>query len=610
MKEDSPKDPGQVPGPSRQTLRDMLRGAEEEPAKVLERFPKLTLAEQIGVWLLAPGRLRQDLVLTSPLAAELVPMLPDQEVYITLKEIGLEDATPMIALMSREQLHYLNDLEAWEKERFEVRSFLKLLRIIHHCGEDKLAQWLNDVDPELLVLFLKNYGRVTKYDITRDPIEETDEQTSITYDGYYRYHPKRQEFAPLLAPVLRILKTCNPERFGMVMESAYKDPPAEVEDEALRFRSSRLSETGVPDFENACEIYQRLTDEKFMEYTADTPALLQPADRTPALFPIRWIPAESFFREVLQGLGDHPDMDRIRWELASLGNKVLVADGLEVTSVESLKAALRKVASTLTLALEYLEGNDAEKAAPWLARTWLHHLFRLGHSQVLKLAERARGIRDRAGFPWIDRFHYLADSPFEETLRGLLKPRPLFFEGQREEDDRAFRDFAGMEDLRITSERTAAIEAMARFFERPLDLPPGRIKQICLEAGLGDRLDTVRWSHVLHTIWACRTLTGKPAFRLLRPAEVKRFLRAAFSGAPGASTRGLDPEFTSSLLRWCQEGMAPLAEPTEAVVEAWIRAGSARLEEELKAFDPEEPIDSRFIQCLCIDEQTLDEGKR
>jgi hypothetical protein len=610
MEEDKPKEGGQVPGPSGQTFRDTLRRVEQEPAKVLERFPNLTLAEQLAVWLLASGRLRQDLILTSPLAAELVPMLPEQEIYLTLKEIGLEDATPTIALMSREQLHYLNDLEAWEKERFEVRSFLKLLRIIRHCGEDKLAQWLNDVDPELLVLFLKNYGRVTKYDITRDPIEETDEQASITYDGYYRVHPKRQEFAPLLAPVLRILKTCHPERFGMVMESAYKDLPAEVEEEALRFRSSRLSEIGMPDFENACEIYRRLTDEKFMEYAADTPALPQPAERTPALYPIRWLPAESFFLEVLQRLGDHPDTDRIRSELASLGNKVLVADGLEVTSVESLKAALRKVADTLTLALEYLEGDDAEKAAAWLTRTWLHHLFRLGHSQVLKLAERARRIRNRAGFPWIDRFHYLADSPFEETLRGLLMPRPLFFEGQREQDGQGFRDFAGMDDLRIASERTAAVEAMARFFEQPLGLPPEKIKQICLEAGLGDRLDTVRWSQVLHTLWACRTLTGKPAFRPLRPAEVQPFIRAAFSGAPGTPTRGLDPEFTLALVRWCQERMAPLAETTEAIVDAWIRAGSRGLEQELKGFDPEEPIDSRFIQCLCVHEQTLDEGKR
>lgn len=610
MGKDKPNEAGRLPAPSMQAFRETLRWAEEEPAKVLERFPKLTLAEQIGVWLFAPGRLRQDLVLSSPLAAELVPMLPDQEVYITLKEIGLEDAIPMIALMSREQLHYVNDLEVWEKERFEVRSFLKLLKIIHHCGEDKLAQWLNDVDPELLVLLLKNYGQVTKYDITRDPIEDTDEQTYITFDGYYRYHPKSQEFAPLLAPVLRILKTCNPERFGMVMESVYKEMPAEVEDEALRFRSSRLSEKGMPDFENACEIYRRLTDERFMECVGEASTRLQPATTTPPLYPIRWLPAESFFREVLQRLGDHPATDRLRSELASLGNKVLVADGLEVTHVESLKAALRKVAGTLTLALEYLEGSDVEKAASWLTRTWLHHLFRLGHSQVLKLAERARRIRDRCGFPWIDRFHCLADSPFEETLRGLLKPRPLFFHGQGEDDPHAFRDFACLEDLRIASERMAAIEAMAHFFEQPLDLPPGKIKQICLEAGLGDRLDTVSWAQVLHTIWACRTLTGKPAFRPLLPAEVQPFLRTAFSGARGTPTRGLDPAFALSLVRWCRERMAPLAGPTEAIVEAWIRAGSKRLEEELKGFDPEEPIDSRFIQCLCIYEQNLDEGKK
>jgi hypothetical protein len=610
MEPEKPKAPGALLADSRQTLREVLRWVEEEPAKVFEVFPGLSLAEQLSVLLLTSGPLRQDLILSSPLAGKLVPMLPEQEVYLTVKETGLEDALPVLALMSREQLRYVSDLEVWSQDRFEAKPFLGFVKIIRQCGEGKMAEWLDTIDPELLVLFMKEYGSVTKFDVTKDPVEDTDQYSAITYDGYYRYHPKHQEFAPLLDPVLRILKASNPERFGMIMESAYKDLPSEVEAEALRFRSGRLAEKGMPDFEEACEIYRPLTDEKFMEQAAELSTRIQTSEVTPALYPIRLLPADSFFREALAALGDHPETDRIRMELAALGNKVVIAEGLEVTSVEPLKVSLKKVSGTLTLALEYLDGSDVEKAASWLTRTWLHNLFRLGHSQVGKLAKEARRIRGRTGFPWIDRFHYLADSPLDETLRGLLKPRPLFFEGQGEEDLAAFRDFAGMEDLRIGSARMAATESLADLFEQHLHLAPDRIKAICLEAGLGDRLDTVRWSQVLQTLWVVRSLTGIPEFRPLLPDEVRQFIREAYTGTYGTTERRLDPEFTHTLVHWSLERMRPLVEDTQEIIETWIRSGVKRVEEELKGFDPDRHIDARFVQCLSMHEQTLAEGQK
>ena len=273
------------------TLREMLRWVEQDPDKILAAFPALPLAEQLSILLATPGQLRQDLLLTSPHAGKLIAMLPEQEVYLTVKEIGFEDALPMLSLMTRDQLQYVNDLEAWHKERFAPPSFLQVIKMLHQCGEDKLADWLNALDPELLVLFLKEYGSVTKFDVMQDPMEDPGPRISITFDGYYHYHPNHEEFAPALDAVLRILKTTNPDRFGMVMESPYMDLPAEVEEEALRFRSRRLSEKGMPGFEEACEIYRPLTEERFMEYSAEAGVNSGRPPPTPILYPIRWLPA-------------------------------------------------------------------------------------------------------------------------------------------------------------------------------------------------------------------------------------------------------------------------------------------------------------------------------
>lgn len=607
-KSKKPEGEDKRPGPS---LRDLLRGLEEDPGEILKTFPHLPFADQLSVLLLTSGALRQDLLLSSPLAGKLVSSLPDQEVYLTVKEIGFEDALPMLSLMSREQLRYLNDLEAWDKARFEAPAFLKLIRLIHQCGEDKLAAWLSAVDPELLVLLLKDYGSVSKFDVTADPMEDATPHTAITQDGYYHYLPNQRDFAPLINPVLRILKATNPERYGMVMESAYVDPPAEVEEEALRFRSGRLAEKGMPEFEEACEIYRPLTDERFLELTAHTPpSTPAPSPQTLALYPVRWLPAGSFFREALAAAGDHPEADRIRVELASLGNKVLIAGGMDATSPESLKAALKKVADTLTLALEHLADRNVDEAASWLTRAWLHHLFQLGVSQVWRLSERARRLRDRAGFPWIDRFHLLADSPLDDTLLGLLRPRPLYCEGHGPGGAAEFREFAGMQDVRTTAARLAATEALADLFSDALRFSPEKIKETCLEAGLGDQLDRVKWSQILQTTWVLQRLTGQEVFRPLTLEEVSRFLRDAFAGAPGTPERRLEPSFTGSLQLWVSDRTGALEGEAGEILQEWIEAGGRQIEEELAGLDPEKPVDSRFVRCLCIHPKSLDEGQR
>jgi hypothetical protein len=312
----------------------------------------------------------------------------------------------------------------------------------------------------------------------------------------------------------------------------------------------------------------------------------------------------------LATLSDHPETDRIRTELASLGNKVLIAEGMDVASGEPLKMALKRVTDTLTLALEHLAGKNIQEAASWLTRAWLHHLFRLGMSQTRKLAERARRVRDRAGFPWIDRFHLLADSPLGDALQGLLKPRPLFYEGPAEEGLAEFRDFAGMEDLRISEARISATEALAGLFSEHLHASPGGIKQACLEAGLGDQLDRVSWSEVLQTAWVHQTLSGRPEFRPLTPAEAQEFLQEAFVEVAGTSARRLDPAFTHNLLDWALDRAGAPGEEAEEIIREWIRSGTTRIEEELAGLDPEKPLDSRFVKCLCIREQTLTEGQR
>src|SRR5579883_1773386 len=59
-------------------------------------------------------------LLERPDAERYLPTLPVQDVYYAIQEVGLADAAELVALASPEQLRGFLDLDAWERDRFEV----------------------------------------------------------------------------------------------------------------------------------------------------------------------------------------------------------------------------------------------------------------------------------------------------------------------------------------------------------------------------------------------------------------------------------------------------------------------------------------------------------
>ena len=65
-----------------------------------------------------------------------------------------------------------------------------------------------------------------------------------------------------------------------------------------------------------------------------------------------------------------------------------------------------------------------------------------------------------------------------------------------------------------------------------------------------------------------------------------------------------------TLLDWALDRTGSPGEEAEEIIREWIRSGATRIEEELAGLDPEKPLDSRFVKCLCICVETLTEGQR
>lgn len=587
--------------PSAAALRRYLQLATRDRKKCLDLFPRLSFAEQSALVLFTSGTFRQELIIASPHAESLVKALPESELFVTVKEIGLADAHPLLSLMTPPQLRYLADLELWSQGVFQPQRMLELTEHLHMCGEDSAARWLETADPELIVRLLQEYGSVRKFDVYQDPVECGDQpHGGITYDGYYFFHPSDEALRPFFDTILRILSVKNPALYAWILESASHDLKAEVEEEAATWRQVRLAEKGIPTFEEACEIYRYLSDEDFLSCSSRVPLPETSPESAPVLYPIRWLPKESFIRAVLREIDDGPILDRIRSELARLGNKVAVADGMDVSDPEALRAALAKVSGYLTIALSHLSGGSIPEAASWMSRTWVHFLFRLGYSKILELVQRARVIRPRVSFRWINRTLYLPETPMEETLRGLLRPRPLFFEGQGPDNFLGFREFASQSDIRIAEECLRSLEFLSDYFSVGLSLPPEAIKASCVAAGTAESLDQIKWPTVLATMWVRFAVSGTPAFTPLSVEDVSRFCRAVTAApkAGGPAWSQAEELFLRWLLERIPEGSR--CERTERILGELFRTAAGSVREELVPLDPSRPLDRRFLRSVCI----------
>ena len=74
------------------------------------------------------GKRRLDVILDAKDPGALVRALPAEDLYYTIREIGLADAAPLVPLASVEQFLTFLDLDAWRGNQLDPRRALTWLR--------------------------------------------------------------------------------------------------------------------------------------------------------------------------------------------------------------------------------------------------------------------------------------------------------------------------------------------------------------------------------------------------------------------------------------------------------------------------------------------------
>lgn len=391
------------------------------------------------------GVRRMEALLEAADPAAAVAALSVPDFYFLVKEVGLADATELVALATPEQIRGCLDLEIWDRDRVDLAPAEPWLASVIEAGPEKLAEVWAGLDPELRALFLARTTRVIDHSLGEEVPEEEERPAFATPDTFFTVivTTEREDEIRLVYRLIDDLYRTDQLLARHTILAARSELPSELEEMSFRWRAGRMADLGYADFYEALEVFRPLDPDsvRIDEQTAE-PREAAPSDEARATglpAPVAEPLAGSFLARALEQITDAAEAERLEAALVHLVNRVLSALRVRPGDEEAVRQATGGAAATLSVGLEHLCAGRLERAAAALSSVSLTRLHRLGHTLVLRLGRMARLLAPRS---------LTAGEPSQSVLEALLRPRPLFPTALDEPPGHDVRPFRQMADVR------------------------------------------------------------------------------------------------------------------------------------------------------------------
>ncbi|HEY3446928.1 MAG TPA: DUF6178 family protein [Myxococcales bacterium] len=361
---------------------------------------------------------RLDALISHPKCEKLVPTLPAEDLYFTVKDVGLSDSVDLVRLASPEQFRAFVDLDAWRRDQFDAITALTWLRAAGTDeGEGRFLKKIHKLDVEVLELILRNTTHI--HDLEEDPDPEFEGTFFRSTEGRYMIEFK-VEGADLVG-VKRLLDELyaeDPFMTARLLEALRWETPSELEETAFRWRSGRMQDLGFPELQEALSFFAWL----------DPDAALPNLDKAPAVpdsfLLARVVPQGSFFDRASALVSDE-ERSVVERQIVTVLNAVMVVEGVDPGDLEQAELVLVAARDTLSLGLEHASKGDLVAASVLLTTASLKRVFQVGVSLGLRLKYRADRLMKtgKASLPGF-KDEPLFDGPLDAVVQGLRRKRP------------------------------------------------------------------------------------------------------------------------------------------------------------------------------------------
>src|SRR5437762_2272881 len=147
------------------------------------------LSPLVGSSLRVEDKDQLDEFLTRPDAAHVVKHASFEEVFFTVKHVGLADSLDLLALVSGKQIRGFIDLDCWRKDTFVRKPFMEWITAFIQTGAEETMKAISGVDYTVTALFLKDLIKV--YEVEGDD-PPTGTEMIFTPDNRFAVEPMEE----------------------------------------------------------------------------------------------------------------------------------------------------------------------------------------------------------------------------------------------------------------------------------------------------------------------------------------------------------------------------------------------------------------------------------
>src|SRR5438309_8556976 len=129
-------------------------------------MPNEMLSPLVGSPLRVENKDQLDEFLSRPDAAHVVRAASFEEVFFTIKHVGLADSLDLLSLVSGKQVRGFIDLDCWRKDVFVRKPSMEWIAAFIQAGAEETMKAISRVDDSVTALFLTDL--IKDYEIDRD----------------------------------------------------------------------------------------------------------------------------------------------------------------------------------------------------------------------------------------------------------------------------------------------------------------------------------------------------------------------------------------------------------------------------------------------------------
>jgi len=494
----------------------------------------MSIPDQVRCVQMLRGKEQLDLVMLSRQSEQVVRLLPEEDIFFMIKEVGEEDALPVLAVISEKQLQYVFDLEWWRGDKFLPQKAMDWLLWTEKANDRQLLNWLLTEDFDQKVMVLQSLIKVFKNDEMTDRYEGVEELEYFTLDGVFDIFMKVPDAADLLKNLFKLLYVENQKVFNALMEAVIWYQVTPTVETAYRWQRSRVEEKGIVSFEEAMEVYSLLDADSLKLDTPSHEVFIDPESpyAVAPVHPLTDTDPSTFFGQCLAMMKNHERVNAICSELMYLANKVMVADQQDMGDMEAHHKTMRKVLGYINIGLELGAGGDISKGEALLNQTWMQSIFQVGYAGTMRLKwEGEKLIKEYGLF-----LEYILTTGFLDHLAASVERFPkigVLMSGDSEDVEEVetnieWRHLESLQDIQILENFLALARFYARFARQSLNLSQEYLQEELAGASSPANKEDLDIVVLTLTALARFTLFKQIECQPLLPEGARSFLQAIF----------------------------------------------------------------------------------